>query len=181
MVTDLRIVKTRKAIREAFLHLRASGVPVSKVKVKDICDLALVNPSTFYKHYLDVYDLNDNLEDETIDAMLEHYPDKDKILSDPPAFLNGWRPAIDSQIDDLRVLFAGRPEAMFRKIESTLVERYSARAANERERIAAVFSIAGALHSLGLLKLEGGQSDDEIIAAVVENLNAIAARIPDGR
>ena len=62
---DLRVYKTKKAIREAFLELRKTK-PLEKIKVSDVCDLAMCIRATFYRYYQDIYDLNNQLEDEAI-------------------------------------------------------------------------------------------------------------------
>ena len=49
---DLRMVKTRAQIKEAFLKLREYLMP-EKIKVKDICEMAMINKTTFYNHYID--------------------------------------------------------------------------------------------------------------------------------
>ena len=53
---DLRVLKTRRAIREAFTQLLAEK-PFENITVQDIIDRALVNRKTFYNHYHDKYDL----------------------------------------------------------------------------------------------------------------------------
>lgn len=53
---DLRIIKTKKAIYDALLHL-LKDITFENVKVSDICNIALVNRSTFYSHFTDKYDL----------------------------------------------------------------------------------------------------------------------------
>ena len=68
---DLRIVKTNKVLFEALITLMKQK-DFEKIKISDICDVALINRSTFYAHYEDKYDLllaliNDlknNLENE---------------------------------------------------------------------------------------------------------------------
>ena len=57
---DLRIVKTKKAIINAFLSLRAKR-PLEKITVKELCEMAIINKSTFYSHYADIYELSDSL------------------------------------------------------------------------------------------------------------------------
>ena len=54
---DKRIVKTKKAIKDTFLQLRAKK-PLEKITVKELCELAYINKSTFYCHYKDIYDLS---------------------------------------------------------------------------------------------------------------------------
>jgi AcrR family transcriptional regulator len=53
---DLRVRRTRKMIQEALLELTVEkGYP--NITVQDIADRAMVNRSTFYRHYLDKDDL----------------------------------------------------------------------------------------------------------------------------
>ena len=51
---DIRIEKTERAIKQAFMELRAQK-PLEKIKVKELCDLACINKSTYYAHYQDIY------------------------------------------------------------------------------------------------------------------------------
>ena len=54
---DLRVYKTKKAIREAYMELRKKK-PLEKIKVNDVCELAMCIRATFYRYYQDIYDLN---------------------------------------------------------------------------------------------------------------------------
>ena len=60
--TDRRTLRTRKAICDAFAEL-LSEKELHKITVQEIADKADVNRVTFYKHYLDVYDLYDKIEE----------------------------------------------------------------------------------------------------------------------
>lgn len=77
MKTDARVRYTQMRIRDAFLEC-LSKKPVSKITVKEICDIAEINRATFYKHYADPFDLLDKLEDEAL-AWLQKAIDKDKF------------------------------------------------------------------------------------------------------
>ena len=55
---DIRIEKTEKAIKNAFLELRAKK-PLEKITVKELCALACINKSTFYSHYEDIFALSE--------------------------------------------------------------------------------------------------------------------------
>ena len=65
MKTDPRVRYTRMIIQTAFLELLQQK-PVSKITVREICDKAEINRSTFYKHYQDCYDLMDKLRDDAL-------------------------------------------------------------------------------------------------------------------
>ena len=62
---DRRALKTRKAICSAFSQLLAEK-ELHKITVQEIADKADVNRVTFYKHYLDVYDLYDKIEEDVL-------------------------------------------------------------------------------------------------------------------
>ena len=59
---DRRTRKTKKAICEAFAELLAEK-ELHKITVKEIIEKADISRVTFYNHYLDVYDLQDKLEE----------------------------------------------------------------------------------------------------------------------
>ena len=69
---DIRIEKTERAIKNAFLELR-SRKPLGKITIKELCSLAAINKSTFYSHYEDIYALSDKMESETIVSVLKKY------------------------------------------------------------------------------------------------------------
>ncbi len=56
MKQDLRVIKTEKAIKDAFGSLLAT-TSYYDISVKDICDKALINRNTFYLHYSSKGDL----------------------------------------------------------------------------------------------------------------------------
>ena len=66
MKTDARVRYTQMRIKEAFLACLAEK-PVSKLTVKEICDIAEINRATFYKHYADPFDLLDKLEENALE------------------------------------------------------------------------------------------------------------------
>ena len=57
---DLRIIKTKKNIYDAFISLMSEKT-FEEIKVSEICDRALINRSTFYSHFDDKYTLFDSL------------------------------------------------------------------------------------------------------------------------
>lgn len=62
---DRRALKTRKAIRDALAKLLTEK-ELHKVTVQEITEIAEINRGTFYKHYLDIYDLYDKTENEIL-------------------------------------------------------------------------------------------------------------------
>lgn len=68
---DRRSRYSRMVIREALFSL-LDKKPLNKISVTEICQLADVNRSTFYKYYTDVFDLNDKI--------LEEFSEKQKMM-----------------------------------------------------------------------------------------------------
>ncbi|HEX2906841.1 MAG TPA: TetR family transcriptional regulator, partial [Phototrophicaceae bacterium] len=55
---DLRVRRTRKLLQQALIELTVEK-GFAAVTVRDITERAMVNRSTFYRHYLDKYELLD--------------------------------------------------------------------------------------------------------------------------
>ena len=69
MKTDARVRYTKMMIQQTFLDLLMQK-PISKITVKEICDIAQINRATFYKHYQDTYDLLEQFQSEAIQGLL---------------------------------------------------------------------------------------------------------------
>lgn len=117
---DLRIQKTQKAIREAFLEIRGRQ-PLEKVTVREICQRAMINTSTFYNHYRDVTNLTEQLESELLDACFRSMPSLDDLFTDPYRFLAELRRCFSDsrEAEDLSILFDGRYETFYQKIDKS--------------------------------------------------------------
>jgi AcrR family transcriptional regulator len=62
---DRRVQYTKVAIKESFIRLLRQK-PISKITVKEICQQADINRSTFYAHYTDAYDLMAQIKREVL-------------------------------------------------------------------------------------------------------------------
>ncbi len=69
MKTDARVRYTKMMIQKVFLELLREK-PLKRITVSEICNKAEINRATFYKHYLDVYDLKDRLQDQAMEKFL---------------------------------------------------------------------------------------------------------------
>ena len=69
MKEDLRIKKTKKALRESLVEL-IKEKHLEKISVMEICEKALVNRVTFYSHYKDKLELfNDIIKEVTLNIV----------------------------------------------------------------------------------------------------------------
>lgn len=62
---DRRVQYTKKVISETFLNLLEEK-DISSITVTELCNLADINRATFYRYYLDVYDLLKQIENDFI-------------------------------------------------------------------------------------------------------------------
>lgn len=65
---DRRIKYTKKAIKESFFNL-LEYKELNKITVSELCQLADVNRATFYRYYLDIYDLFDKIQEEFVEEL----------------------------------------------------------------------------------------------------------------
>lgn len=65
---DRRKRYTRHALKEALVGLLKEK-SISSITVKELCEMADINRSTFYGHYTDPYDLLEKISEEVVDDM----------------------------------------------------------------------------------------------------------------
>ncbi len=88
---DLRIKRTHKLIQDALIEL-ITEKGFDATTVGDIAARAMVNRSTFYRHYEDKYDLVTRILKDAMDQMVVEVgpPLKDLISIDPVDPPEGW-------------------------------------------------------------------------------------------
>lgn len=67
---DMRVVKTRRAIRNALIEL-AEEKDVEKITVKELCERAEISKPAFYSHYGNIYDVVDEIENEVVQKVCD--------------------------------------------------------------------------------------------------------------
>lgn len=106
---DARVKGTRKAIRESFLELLRKK-PVSRVTVKEICEMSEINRSTFYKHYSDPLDVLEKMEEEILEKLADSLQ---PALSDMRAYLDLVLLQMETQGNVYRLLASERGDMAF--------------------------------------------------------------------
>lgn len=67
--------KSQIKIEKVFINL-IQKYELEEIKVKDICNLANINRTTFYNNYLDIYDLADSIKESMYKDLLELYKEE---------------------------------------------------------------------------------------------------------
>lgn len=67
--SDLRVIKTKKAIREAFADMICE-MDYDEITIKELTERAMINRKTFYLHYETLDDLLEELQDEIVTSFI---------------------------------------------------------------------------------------------------------------
>ena len=106
--SDLRVTKTRRLIKATFLEL-VQAKPVQKITVTELATRAEISKGTFYLHYLDIYDLYNQMVEETVAKIagsFDPYPD---LFSAPESFV---RTFLFSQVEPLGLSLSAGERAL---------------------------------------------------------------------
>lgn len=141
---DLRMVKTRAQIKEAFLKLRERLMP-EKIKVKDICEMAMINKTTFYNHYIDSAQLSDEIENHSVERVISAFLEREKIFEDPRAYIVGLFESLERESANLRIVFRGKQEIFCAKLEERLCRCYDKQVKDIDDAIRLSFAIGGCI------------------------------------
>ncbi|KAF0196192.1 MAG: TetR family transcriptional regulator [Bacillota bacterium] len=68
---DRRVKYTKMVLKESFIKLLEKK-DISQISIKEICEDADINRTTFYAHYSDQYDLLRKIENELLDNIGAH-------------------------------------------------------------------------------------------------------------
>lgn len=119
---DIRTERTIRNINNAFICIR-SKKPLENLTVKELCEKAEINKSTFYVYYRDVYDLSDKIESEIVSSVIKSLGSADDIFDDPKEFAKKLFIAYSSQNSLISTVFSGtRSERLPDRIEMALKE-----------------------------------------------------------
>ncbi|TDD21619.1 TetR/AcrR family transcriptional regulator [Nonomuraea diastatica] len=139
---DLRVRRTRKLLWGALLALLANK-PFNELTVDEICRRAMVNRTTFYKHYRDKQDLARRGAEEmleTLSATLEDDPDETAQQAAhgiPPEHIAALFAHVASEPTFYRLAFHGEAALPFKPIlERLLAERSLSRLAKLTREVA---------------------------------------------
>lgn len=97
---DRRVVKTKKAIRNAFAKL-LSEKNINDITIQDIADTADINRKTFYNYYSNIYQIVDEIENEIVTAFATAIQNVDfnRDMKEPYVIFSKLTTIINSDID----------------------------------------------------------------------------------
>ena len=141
--------KTKHGIFNAFIELR-SMKPLERICVKELCDNANINKSTFYAHYRDIYDLSDKIENEITTQIMSEIDINDLInrLENLPKQLAVLYTSKQSLIS---TIFSGsRTQEWPKKVLNAIIERVNethSDLADKKFKIMLTYSVYGGYYA----------------------------------
>ena len=168
---DLRIEKTEKAIKNAFIELRARK-PLEKITVKELCAEACINKSTFYAHHADIYDLSESMEKETVISIISSIENlKDYTFENSGAFTRALCLAFLSQISLIKILFSGKEQnhlanQLDRELKKVIFRKNPEYEKDIEKNILMSYCIQGAYHAY----LNNPEADTETFVRTIEKI-----------
>ncbi len=153
---DMRTERTKRNIVNAFVELRAKK-PIEKITVKELTNLACINKATFYRHYKDIYDLSEDIENELIDNCLAEISNPEDFFS--REFYYKLAIAFSSQGKLFDIIFSGtRKDMAAHKIHNVLCDRIYAKYPgfkDDKEKCIVLSAVIyGCFHAFRLYKNE---------------------------
>ncbi len=171
---DIRKERTKRSIYNAFIELR-SKKPLEKLTVKELCEKAEINKSTFYVYYNDVYDLSEVIEDEIVTSVIKSIERPRDVIDNPKNFTRSLFIAYESQSSLISTVFSGsRSECLPRKIEralkNTLFEIYPNYSESMEVNMVLTYSIYGGFFASREYKDIDFDRTVEIISRITEHM-----------
>ena len=186
--TDRRVIKTKGAIRKAFIELLTQK-HINDISIKEISELADINRKTFYNYYAGIHDLLEELENDMVSKFEENLSDFDfrRDIQTPNRTFVTLSERIDEDSQLYQSLFQSKSNShIVEKITDVLVgktinflqEKYDL----ERDKIAIVtLFVSGGLMSVYQHWLDSERTMSlEEISAILSKLieSGVAAVLP---
>lgn len=140
--TDLRYIKTERAIEETYLSLRTKFR--RPIKVRELCEAALINKTTFYTHYETMEALHAHICEKEVERIVESCPNIDTAFTDTGRFVRSLVAAIQSCSPTLDALFCKDTIGQINAVEASLLRRYLGRGGSSQQEMKMIFAIGGA-------------------------------------
>ena len=171
---DLRIEKTKGSIINSFIEIR-SKKELEKITVKELCEKAQINKSTFYSHYHDIYDLEEQLETEVVNSIVEQLNHPEYVIEKPELFNQELYEGYMAKNTLINILFAGsRSSILVCKVEKSIkdlaFEKYPEYKNDLAKNIALTYCIYGAYYAFYENRAYEGTKVIEIISKLSARL-----------
>jgi len=124
--TDIRVIKTKKAIRDATLFL-LSKKNIEDISITELANTAQINRKTFYNYYQNIYQVIDEIENETVEKFVSAIKATDWYNGNELDFRKVFFCVTESVRDNMEffryLLNISKTSLIIVKVETTLKEK----------------------------------------------------------
>ncbi len=178
---DIRVIKSKNAIKDAFLDLRKKKT-LKNITVKELCEKAMVNKSTFYSHYTDIFDLTDKLENEIIFSIVNSISHPDYIFENNANFTKELINAFSANSKIIDILFPKESSSMLAEktileLKEIIYKKYPNLRHNQKATVALNYAIYGSYYAFKDFVDSNGQLNAESEEALFNLTNIIGIEI----
>ncbi len=139
---DLRYLKTEEELEKAYYSLKKKNIDIT---VTELCKVAKMNKATFYDHYKNINQLQNEIYSKALDKVIEDAPNIDKALVDINSFVESLLDSLIKNYDMLHCIFDDYYLAS-KILEDKILSIYDSKLDDFNERIKLIFIIGGSLH-----------------------------------
>ena len=143
---DLRFQKTELLIKNTYFNLKKHGSTV--VKVKDLCEAAMINKTTFYAHYETIEHLHKQICTEFVQEILSDCAYIDRIQGETRAFVYSLLGAFVEKMPTIEKLYGNDLHVLVNDAETVLMEQFKKHPVDEDYELSIRFCIGGAFRLL---------------------------------
>jgi AcrR family transcriptional regulator len=143
---DLRFQKTEIAIKDAYMKLKKHGSTV--VRVKDLCDAAMINKTTFYTHYETVEHLHKAICNEFLSEVLDESNGVEQFEKDMRSGMLAILSSFQKHRSTTRKLYGDNLDEFVNDFEKLFLKSLLAGGHDEDYELAMRFCIGGAFRLL---------------------------------
>ncbi len=142
---DRRVKKTKIAIFEAYIEAKKSHRG-TEPSVKEICAIADINKTTFYRYYSDVEKLSFAVMNVAINKLLIDGIKIENLLIEPEAYFRHVLANYKAHEDDVSALLSDNPQAFIFEAERILKSKLKETIADRYDEDLCTFIAGGAAH-----------------------------------
>lgn len=140
--------------------------------MKEVCEKAEINKSTFYSHYQDIYDLSDKLETEVVESIIGALNHPENLLKNPEEFTKELYLGYAAKNALICILFSdSRSGILVQKLEKTLKELVFSVCPEYREdpkeNVKLTYTIYGGYYAY----FENREYGDELVISTIGRLS----------
>ncbi|MDE6677019.1 MAG: TetR/AcrR family transcriptional regulator [Clostridia bacterium] len=142
---DRRIKKTNTAIYKAYLQAKNSH-PETEPSVKEICAIADINKTTFYRYYTDIDELSRAVISAMVNKLLIENIEIEKVLTEPESYFSHVLKNFKEHENQINAFIAHNHVEFIFEAERLLKIKLKEAAPDKYDEILYTFIAGGAAH-----------------------------------